>query len=290
MRRINVRPGLRRFFGTIIKSLNPFSYEELVLQSSIYYAYKYLAGLLLLAVLLMAVAGIPVVMDFDSALDKQLDKFNSLKISADFETKDPVLLPTKSPKLIIDSQANRSSIGNRLIYITPSAMEVKPKPCVWFKPACIYYNLVKQTEKKDLTGYSDVLAHKEWYRELAYKIFILMVPGILLLHYVLFGFKYLLITGIAALLGLMICRAIRFEVLMRDVVKVAVFAITLTALVELITSPLKLNLFNIQYAVYLFYFIFGLSRVGYFMRGPKRGLAQGHMPGRRMHDDYIMLE
>lgn len=288
MRRIHVRPGLRRFLRTLIKSLNPFAYEELVLENSIYAAYKYLAALLLFGVIGMAIAGIPVLLNFTTSIDNQLDKFNTFKINADIDVKEPILLPQMNPKVIIDSQANRSEIGNRLVYIKKDSIEIKPKPCVWFKPLCIYYNLLNKRQVTDLTGYSDVLTHREWYKTIAYKLFLLMVPGILALHYIVFGAKYLIMSALATVLGLIVCRLVRFEVLLRDVWKVSIFSLSLTAMVELITVPLKVDLLGVQYAVYAFYFIFGLSKVGYFMRGPKERMGHGMMARRR--DEYVMMD
>ncbi len=272
----------RNFFRNLFRSLNPMVYDDLVLQNRVHNSVKYLFGLILFAAIIMALVSIPIVINFKDSVDAQFNKFEMLKITPDWKTKEPLLLPTNDPKIIVDSDQARSSIGNRYVFITTDQVILKPKLCRYFKPACIYYNIAKETEVVNTTGRSDILAHKDVYNDFVFKTFLLLIPGLLILQYIASAVKYFLITFIVSLFALIICRIARYEISYANIYKTSIFAATILILAEIITIPLRVELFYIQYAVYAFYLIFGLSRLGYFEK-KKPG-------GRQRRGEYIMLE
>jgi len=258
------REGFFRTFGDCFKF---HSYRELSERDPGQSA-KYFLKLMILATILMFLAAIPAFMNFSRNVDKVIGNFDTLKITINATPQGPIILfpDDKSREITIDWASNATGIaqGNYLI--------AKDR-------------LIKKTffgsQYTNLTGYSNVLEHKETYKAILNIGLAFLIPSMAVGAYVFFGIKFFIMIVVLASVGFIVSRTIRFDIEYKNCFNSAVYASTIGILIAMMAFPYNIRIpyFRVEwigYALSIIYFISALKSSGYFEKKHDREREMEH--------------
>jgi hypothetical protein len=159
----------------------------------------------------------------------------------------------------IDTRESEGELKEGMFLITDDYLYTKP--------------LIGAVTKTSLTPYKN-LAENEWTVVL---LLILLLPSLLFLFYVGYVVKLLVIVLLAAVLGFVISRIVRFDVAFLDALKAGIFAATPMMIIDLVRLPFGIDVYFAQYIAFLVFFVMGLVKVGEFeeRRGGRRRSRKG---------------
>lgn len=219
------------FLKNVLKSINPFYYSDLA-RSSFKRCFKHIALVILWSTIAMCIIAIPKLFMLRGYLDEQFNNFNALSINATFETKQPIVLLKNNPQIIIDGSVSERNMTTEKILITKDFF---------------YYRPFNYVEKFNMGSYSDLLEHKNGVVNFFTVLLIIITPGILIVNYVSFFIKYLIIMLALSIIALIAVRVFKFEISFKKILKIAFFAATLPLLIEIIAIPYGLGKYLIQF-------------------------------------------
>ena len=242
------------FFATVLSSLSPKKYARLA-SRSYRDAGLYYLSVVLFAVLIAGLVWLPTAIMLEPMIESELAKATTLSITGIFETSEPILLPPKSPLIIIDSSAGTTDPGSAYILFTKDS---------------IVQRTAKGTKTRLFSEYFSVDNREELAR-IVFFILILMVPGILVFAYVTLLVKYMIIALVASVLGYFFAKLITSGQNIHKVTKAAIYALTLPILLDIIAFSLNatryllpvriggIMTFNVlSLGVYSIYFVLGI--------------------------------
>lgn len=245
------------FLRTFVSSLSFPSYERLA-GSKLKDTFKYLAKLVLVFLVICCLLYIPQVINFSKDVDKTLDKFSNLTVTVESAQKAPVVLleKDKGRMITIDTTSNATSIDNGRMLITSE-------------------NIIKKswlgTSITSIRGYSDVLAHREVYKGLAFMLLLIAVPSIIAFGYIGYLIKYIALSLIVSFLIFVFIRVIRYEVTYKEVFNSTVYAMTIAVMIELLLKPFGIYIpyIRVEGIAILLAIVqasLGISRLGFFTK------------------------
>ena len=236
------------FFKTIWLALNPWRYDEVREKGTgrifkYFFSFVFLGFIVSVLLMLPAIAG--VVYD-------QLDNFETLVVDVNATMDKPVVFPEKRPYMTIDTREPERMLKEGNILITEKNLHRKT-----------FFGNVK---KYPLGPYKDLLENEG----IIILMLLLMLPSLLFLFYIGYAIKVLLIILVATILGFIIARIVKFELLFRDVLKTGLLAATPMIIIDVIRMPFNFNVYFAQYIAFLVFFIVGIIKVGEFEGAGRR--------------------
>jgi len=235
------------FLKTIFRSFNPDSYNKLS-QRSIAAGIGYLANLVLLSVMILALIVSFNMAAFQHSIKDELTKLDSLDIS--FNLKEPIQFSKQKITL-----TNEGNYTNENLLITESELIRKPTACLLFKPTCLF---VKEPVR---TNYSNLPEHKENVSSFVFFVLLLMIPGLLLVYLLYFLIKTLIIILVLSYTVKIITHFVKFRIKLRKIMLIAMYSST----VFIILEPINLVVWNLYYMhvlLYIIFFAIGIVLVG----------------------------
>jgi hypothetical protein len=244
----------RDFLWTILKSLNPDALKDLserITKDSL----KYLWTLIVLCLVLMVVVAIPKFIFLPSYINSQFNKFNNLSIKVTTDMKEPVTIAQSNPQLIIDTTGNITNLGKANLLIT--------------KDVVMYRSMFK-AKAFNISSIENILENKQGTTKLIMFFALLLFPMLLVLLYVLYSLKYLIIIILTTLLSFVVLKIIKHKITFVRLFNLTIYASTVMILLELLTLPylynylLPIPLFFgvtlplIPIALFIVYFIIGI--------------------------------
>ncbi|MDO8741221.1 MAG: DUF1189 family protein [Candidatus Woesearchaeota archaeon] len=242
-----------------LKSINPFYYSDLA-KSSFRYCFKYLALVILWSIIVMCIIAVPRLFLLRGYIGEQLDNVNVFSVNVTFETKQPIVLLENDPQVIIDGSVSERNMTGEKVLIT--------KDFFYFRP----FNSI---QRFNAGSYHNLLDHKSGIANLIAALFVIIIPGVLIINYASFYIKYLVIMLAVSVIVFIAVRVLRFDISFKKILKIAFFASTAPLFIELISIPYSLGRFLIPFAqalgsrLYLVTLIllavimaFGILRVG----------------------------
>lgn len=223
------------FFNQFGKSFNPKKYHDLVHEFSVKDAIKYLAQCLVLLFLVMVIISAVKVYDLPDYVATEMQAFSEISFDVNQSMNKPFRLTENYPILVIDTSGETQELEGRML-VTDEALK---------------YNLGFGEEELMLEDYKDVMAQKDNVGRLVFMIFLVMVPGLLILGYLSFFLKYLVVGAVLALLAYVVSWLMQKTVNLWQAYKVALFSCTLMAVLEIILLPFNLEFYDVG----LFYFV-----------------------------------
>ncbi len=250
-----MRGAREGFFRKLGKSFSFFEYEELC-EKKMHESFVYFLKLMILSTLIMFIAAIPSFIGFSNSIDKVMDNFEYLELNINASSKGPVLLfpGDKHKEVIVHWESNATEIEKSKVLVGED-------------------RIVRKTffgsKYTNLSGYSDVLDHKEFYKKAAVILMLFLIPSMIVGAYIAFAIKFILMILVLSAVTYIITRIIRFEVEYKHCFSVAVYASTIGILVAMISFPYNIQIPFIRiewigYALTLVYFIVGMRYAGYF--------------------------
>lgn len=239
-----------QFFKTMWLALNPWRYDE-ARQLSTKNAFKYFFSFLFMIFVLSILLMLPSLVGF---VDKQLDNFETLEVSMNTSMKKAVVFPEKEPYITIDTRKPERELKEGTLLLTEENLHRK-----------MFLGNVK---KHALDPYNDLLSNEG----IVIAALVLMLPSLLFLFYLGYAIKILILIFAVVLLGFIITRIVKFDVLLKDAIKTGLLAATPMIIIDLIRMPFGFNVYYAQYIAFLLFFIVGIIKIGEF---------EGTRPGRK---------
>ena len=240
-----------RLFKTFFKSFKTSEYDEITdtkLKTTSLYFLKVLA----FSFLVMCILAIPLFMQFQDTIQSQLSAFDSLSFSATYTQHAPVTIGEPA-YISIDTQSNKT-FAEQGILITGQNIGMKK---LFFEKSI------------DLTGFSNVLDHKKEYAIIAFALTVFLLPSILLGLFIWYVLKFAFFILVVSIIALIIARVSRYEIGYRIILNTAIIAASFAIFIELVTTPLPLNIPYIHiewigYLISLILFIIAIREQGFW--------------------------
>jgi len=252
------------FFRTLGSAFS-FSEYEWLAEKKPSDSIRYFLKLMALATVLMFIAAVPAFINFSKNIDKVIDNFDSLKITVNASSKGPIIFfpGDRHREVTFDWESNATSLEHGKYLVA--------------KDRVIKKTLIG-SQYTNISGYSDVIEHRELYRASAMILAAFLMPSLVVGAYVFFGIKFFLMVLLLAAAALVITRIIRFDVEFRQCLTIAVYASTIGIILAMALFPYNIRIpqipfFRIEwlgYALSLIYFIVGLRHAGYFEKRRNR--------------------
>jgi hypothetical protein len=231
------------FFKTIWLALNPWRYDELGEKPTrsvfkYFFSFVFMAFVLAILFMLPAIAGL---------VTNQMDHFDVLEVKFNTTMNSPVVFPENNPYITLDTRKEEGKLKEGKFLITDDYLYRKKM-------------FTGKVAREPLGPYKNLLANEG----MVILLLLLMMPSLLFLFYIGYAIKVLLVVLIAAVLGLVLGRIIKFELQFVDALKAGLLAATPMIIIDLIRLPFALNVYFAQYIAFLIFFIVGIIKVGEF--------------------------
>ncbi|HII71982.1 TPA: DUF1189 family protein [Candidatus Woesearchaeota archaeon] len=231
------------FFSNLGMAFNPFKYER-VHETHGWSIFRYFLLLVLFGFLICTVLFIPVLY---GDVSSQIGNFKELKINITQSMKSPVYLPSANPRWVIDTREKHVNPAGENLLMTEDDFYVK-------KPFFL------GTEKFDSGDFKDLMENQG----MLITLILLMLPSVMLMFYLYYLLKTLVVLFLVSVLALVITRIAKFDISFNDMMKVALWAVTPMVIVDFVRFPFGLFLFYGQYVLFLLFFVIGIVRAGDF--------------------------
>jgi len=255
------------FFRTLGKSFGLSSYRELS-ERKTSDSSKYFLKLMLFASIVMFLAAIPAFVHFSRNIDLAMNNFDSLKLSINASSKGPIIIfpGDQSREVTIDWESNATQLNESQYLVSKDRILKKT-----------FFG----TQYTNLTGFSDVLTHKNVYKTALVTLLVFLIPSMFVGAYVIFGIKFFLMILALAIIGFIAARTMRFDIEFKNCFNIAIYAATIGILVEMISFPYNISIpyFRIEwigYAISVLFFVYGAKSSGYFEERRNREREMGH--------------
>jgi len=224
---------------------------------------KYFFKLMIMGTILLFLFAIPVFMKFSENFDSSLSKFNSLAMPPAYSMKEPVVFfrGDSQKQITIDLASNATTIESGKMLVTNHSIIQRS----WLG-----------SEVTNITGYSNVLEHRETYKSLLSVALLFMLPSLIVLAYVAFGIKFLLMILAVSFAVFVISRVARFEISYLNCFNCTLYPFTIAILFSMIVFPYNIHFSFVRvewlgYALSVLLTIVGIQSVGYFGKKPEKG-------------------
>ena len=245
------------FFKSIWLALNPWRYDELR-DKRMRVVFKYFFSFVFLVFVLSIVFMLPTIGGF---VNKQLSNFEKLEVSVNATMKNAMILPENNPVVTVDTRKEEGKLKEGRLLITDKYLYVN-------------YPFRLTVERYEIGSYKDLLVNQG----IIVSVLLLMLPSLLFLFYMVYAIKVLFIILLATIIGFVISRVAKFEILFGDTLKTGLFAATPMLIIDLIRLPFGFNVYYAQYIAFLIFFIVGMIKVGEFEgRGHRKTHKKKHV-------------
>lgn len=247
------------FIMTFLSSLNPLAYRNLV-EKPIRNAILFYLAMVLLSFIILGILLLPNLWSFDKYMDKQLSKFDVLKIRPTIATKEPVELKTLG--IIIDTKANESAPLKENVLITERQLVRKPLGCMVLEPACLLYPKEKRAIATNFSQMEDVLANKKSFSEFLKPLVIILFPTFLLIFFIIFAIKYFFFVLLLSIIVFIILGSVKKKLSFKNVFNAALYLSPILILPTVINFKFNYNLYYIPLIIYVLAYIIIILFVG----------------------------
>ncbi|NQU78315.1 DUF1189 family protein [Candidatus Woesearchaeota archaeon] len=230
------------FLRTAWLALNPWNYNK-AREKRTRDVFTYFFSFVFLAFVIATLLMLPAIARFTS---NQLSHFDTLDISINTSMNSPVSFPISKPFMTIDTQTNTTDIGKGRILVTEENVYTK--------------TLTGKVVSTPTRDYKNLLQNEV----LVTVILLLMTPSLLFLFYLIYCIKILLVILLAALVAFIIARLAKFDLFFTEALKVSLLAATPMIIIDLAKMPFALNVYFLQYIVFLIFFVVGIIKIGEF--------------------------
>lgn len=249
--------NLRELVMTILMSFNPTKYDQLVANRK-RQALWYFCSMVFVVFILTSLLMLPNLFSLPAYLKDEIAKFDQLKVNVEYQQKEPVVITTNQPILTVDTINEHDDIKDGTVLITKNAIFYRFLP---FGPG----TKITTGEENSVQGLNVILM----------MLFVAALP-VLLITIFLYGLvKYLLVILLAAIIGLIVARFVRYGLTFKEVFNISMFAGTPLVVLGLLTKPFIPSLGYLEYVIFVVYFFLGCLKVGDFEEVKRRSAGKG---------------
>jgi len=216
---MTLRQRLKNFLFLVLKSLHPRYFTSLS-EYRVSKAIQYFLVLLFFSFIMMGVLAAPKALIIKSDLDQALLDIAELRITAEFETANPVSIPRNNPLITLDT-TNGKKVGDEIIFLTDEKLT---------------YDFNWKSGEFDLNEY-DFTNDREGSKKLVILLYTMLLPSILVFYYFAYVIKYILIIYPVALITFSFARAFKSIITLKQTLTLAFFTSTAMIIIEILTIP-----------------------------------------------------
>jgi hypothetical protein len=243
----------KHFIKEVALSIYPDAYQKFS-QKNISYGIKYYIYLLIFSAALLLFIFLYNAGTYSREFDLEANKFEKFNVAGEINLKEPVYLFNK--QIVI---ANNMNYTDEDLLITQKSVIRKPISCIIFKPVCWFSD---KYISKNIKEYSDLTSYREDFKIFVKVIFIIMLPGIILMYLMYITIKAMALIMLFSFLGLIIIRIFTsLRISLKQLFLLGIYAST----IMLISEPFNLlihTLYYIPVLIFTFLFIIGINLVG----------------------------
>ncbi len=228
-----MNPKLKRFLSDTLQSLNPQYYHKLA-DRRVDSALVYFFVLVITTFLLTAILFIPTVLFLKTDIEQGMLGINTFTIDADFETVEPIMIPTKDPLITLDT-TNNKTLDTELLLITNEEL---------------YYNIFGEQGKTTIEKY-DFSEHRKGAMDAISKFFFFLIPSIATFYILAYTIKYLAIILIAACCAFALTKMRKSKIEFRQILSLSIYTSTVMILIEVLTIPFFISKYLVTYSPFI---------------------------------------
>ena len=235
--------GFKEFFKTVWLALNPWRYDE-VQDRTGKETFKYFFGFLLLMFVIALLLFIPAIASF---VGNFMDNFEVFELNTNTTMTSALLIPEEKPVMTIDTRISEGELTEGKLLITDDYVYKK--------------SLFSSKVTRSPVGDYNNLLENQWFLTL---LLVLLLPSMLFMFYILYALQALLIILLATIIAFIVARISRFEISFADGFKCGLLAATPMIILDMITTPFRLNTYGAEYVAFAVFFIVGFIKAGSF--------------------------
>ncbi|MBS3106658.1 DUF1189 family protein [Candidatus Woesearchaeota archaeon] len=224
---------VRDFFSVMRKAF-VFKHYLVLGEKDVGRAFRYFLTLLAFSFVLVLLLLVPKAIDIASNAQTNALSIGQLRLDARLTTKGPVMLPSKSPFLTLDTTGNKSMQTERFL-VTEKAL---------------HYNLWNENKSVEFATY-DFANSRDRSVAVALILFLVLLPGILVGYYLAYLAKYLLIIVPLCILSFLLARTFKSQITLAQTLMLAFYAATPMVLLEILTAPFALKYYIFSYVPFM---------------------------------------
>ncbi|MDO8480402.1 MAG: DUF1189 family protein [Nanoarchaeota archaeon] len=210
---------VKEFFSIMRKTLVFKHYLELG-EKDVGKAFRYFLTLILFSFCVLMLLLIPKIVDISSNMQTSALSIGQLRLDAKLATKGPVMFPSKSPFLTLDTTGNKTMQTERFL-ITDKAL---------------HYNLWNENLSVEFASY-DFANSRDMGVKTGLAFLLLLLPGILLFYMLAYLAKYLLVIFPLCVLSFLLAKTFKSQITLAQTLMLAFYAATPMVLLEILTAP-----------------------------------------------------
>ncbi len=211
------------FFLSVANAFNPLAYR-VATQKTLRQSATRLFCLLLIITLATVVVMVPALYGTNG-----LSKMSRVAVKIDIATKSPIdarLLPLGNAKVFVNTTADAKAASKYDVVLTSNQLRSKPFLCFFREDVCDLLGIRQRS-----TSIREIDLSQNGGRTLA-GIFILLLPGLVLLLYLLMAAKYVAIILVTSLISYAILKIARKSTGIPDTLKIATYAATVPIVLD----------------------------------------------------------
>ena len=224
---------VREFFSVMGKSFTFKHYLELG-EKDVGRAFRYFLTLLVFSFFVLLLLLIPQAVDIGSNMQTNALSIGQLRLDAKLATKGPVMLPSKSPWLTLDTTGNKT-MQTEHVMITEKGL---------------IYNLWNQNQTLAFSTY-DFANSRDMSVQILLGFFLLLLPGILLFYFLAYLLKYLLLLIPLCLVSFLLAKTFKSQISFAQTLMLAFYAATPMVLLEILTAPFFVKQYLFSYVPFM---------------------------------------
>jgi len=247
---------IKKLFGILKKifySINPKDIKNLS-EGKIKKSFQHLFFVIFLCFIVMSIVSIPKLSMLSDNIQGQISNFDNLTIDIEADMNSPVIFTNQSQQIIIDTTKEWNLTKEKLI-ITKDFIQYRP---------------FKEVKKISTTDLKNLKENKETFSKVLTFLIVLALPSIIIISYIMFTLKYILISLITSLLAYIITRMYVKKIKLKRVLNIAIYSTSLMIFIEIISIPfgtkylinlfqiMGMNFYLITLLIYFIVFIFSL--------------------------------
>lgn len=212
------------FLGVLVRTVNPLSYKKLS-HGTYKDGIRYFFHLLLLSYVLFFLLTLPHLVNFYSEFQSATTQFRNLSIVPKLEVEQ--VLSFKSFDLAL---ANEKEYEGEALLITQKSVSWPNTWCLLFKPACFFYE--DEPEVFDASIAQNIVDDGDALTKFIFGLLLLLLPGILIVHFLMLMVKYALMILVFFALGYVWTFLLRMEIHARPLLLIALYSLSFSIVVE----------------------------------------------------------
>lgn len=257
------------------KSLDPDSYHRFT-KRSLGYALGYLLVLVTLSTLILGLLSIPALVRMQDSIQATLSQFQTLRLQPEFSTSEAVAIslePLSKTSIVIDTSTstNITEETTESVLVDADSFTLKKQSAYCSLRSYVSSFTVLGIglaipedcyQEYSIAEFTDLLSQKERVSKLIWLGVLYSLPMLFIVLVARFFLSYLALALVAMLAAVIVLKPLKAALRIWQVFKLALYALTIPIIVNIVTVPFSTQLYGIHWLIGLGYFVLALYLAG----------------------------